>query len=936
MKLNVLSITGTVLCIACIQFLHAQSNRNVPIDPNLRTGRLPNGFTYYIRKNKKPEKKAIFYLVNKAGSILESEDQQGLAHFLEHMAFNGTKHFPKNELINYLQNAGVRFGADLNATTGFDQTVYQIPVRSDNKELLKNTIQILRDWAQDITLDSLEIDRERGVILEEKRMRLGAAQRVAEKTTPVLFNQSRYASRIPIGTEEILKGFKHEALHRFYHDWYRPDLQALIIVGDIDILSMEAMIVSRFSDLKNPDNKPERKSYGIPLLDKNQFLLVTDPEVPEMNINIYIKHLAAEMRTEEDFRQYMLRSLFNEIVALRLNELTRQQETPFRSAGMNAGHILSNMDGFAFSVKPKPGETENAVKALWAEVEKIKRFGFLASELNTAKVNFISRYEAAFKERDNTASDNYVQEYVNHFIEGEASPGIVYEYDFFRKAIEEVSVNDLGVLFTKWYTPVNRDIIITANEKDSAAMPSEERLLGWMKEIESGTVTAYTDKPVNDKLIQTLPPAGRIISEKKLFDKFNITECRLSNGIKVLLKPTDFKKDEILFSAISPGGSSMVSDSDFMALQFSSEIVVRSGLGDLSAPELRKMLAGKRVVINPIITSYDEGFNSGCSVRDLETALQLLHLYFTSPRFDPAQLQILKQQYRISYENARKLPATIFADTIQNVSSSYNYRKMRPTPDQIDAIEPDKAFTLYKERFNNAGDVTFVFTGSFDPEQIKPLLEKYLGSLPAAGKAETPVYTNQNIAKGLHSRKVTGGKEPQAQVVLMLSGEFIPDANSRLHISVLNEILTLRLIEKLREEAGGIYNIRVSPSFRNKPTGEYTITIRFTCAPENVEPLIVGVFSAIGQMKTSGILPEEINKVKTAAAVQKQRLLKENGYWHNLITDYSAQNRTEEQVEEDVYSERLWKQLSPESVQATAIKYLRLDNYMRFVLLPEK
>ncbi|OQP61124.1 hypothetical protein A3860_05240 [Niastella vici] len=906
----------------------------IPPDPNVKIGRLPNGFTYYIRKNIQPANRAVFYLVNKVGSVLETDDQRGLAHFLEHMAFNGTKHFPQNELINYLEKSGVRFGADINASTGFDETIYKLPVPVENKEVLRNTIQILRDWAQDVTLDDKEIDKERGVVLEEKRQRLGASQRIQEKTFPVIGNDSRYVNRLPIGTEDVLKNFNHELLRKFYISWYRPNLQALIVTGDIDVKEIEKMIVAKFSDLKNPSSAPERTEYTVPLLNKNQFLSVTDAETPATSINISIKHQAAEMKTEADLRESMLRFLFNGILNARFTELARLENAPFQTINCNLSGLIGNLEALNFSVQPKPGEMEKAFKALWIEAERIKRFGFLPSELEIAKINFLSRYESLYKERDKLTSEQYVNQYVQHFLKGTAIPTIEYMYDFYKKNIGAITVNDLSNLFIRCFKDTNRDILITANDKDKASIPAEDLLLQWMREVEKDTMTAYVDKPVGNTLMITQPVPGKITSEKKAYGKTGITEILLSNGIRVLLKPTDFRNDEILWIGTSPGGSSLVSDSDFHAISLASSVIAGSGVGSFNTLALQRMLAGKKMNVTPGIGPYTEGVNGSASPKDLETALQLQYLYFTNPGRDPVSFNLLKEQLKAGYENSRNLPDNVFSDTITSVSSGYHFRSQRVTPAEIDNIQLDKVMALYKDRFGDAGDFTFVFVGNFKVEEIKPLLEKYLGSLPSRGRIEKAKDIKQDIPQGTQSRKVFKGKEPQAKVVLMLSGKYTPDAVTNFKLNVLTNILRLRLIQRLREDIGGIYSVNINASLRSVPTGEYAFDISFICDPKNVELLILTTFSEINKIKLEGPLQDDIDKIKAQAKVVRPRSLRTNEYWLSVING-AVQHGTEELLE-DIFSDKQWKEITTESLKDAAMKYLRGENYMRFVLLPEQ
>ncbi|MBC7745567.1 MAG: insulinase family protein, partial [Flavobacterium sp.] len=603
----------------------SQKSEVLPMDANVRIGKLANGFTYYIRKNLEPKDRAQLYLANKIGSIVENDDQQGLAHFVEHMSFNGTKNFPKNELVSYLQKAGVRFGADLNAYTSFDETVYQLPIPTDDPELFKNGLQIMRDWAQDATLDLTEINKERGVVLEEKRLGKGAQQRMQDKYLPMLFNNSRYSNRLPIGTEEVLKNFKPETIRQFYTDWYRPDLQALIVVGDIDVNQVEQMIKTQFSTLKLPAKPRPRIQYNIPLLNKNQFSVVYDKEFPVTVAQILIKHPEVVVKNTSDLRNNMIRSLYNQMTSARFSELTKQADPPFLQGGASIGGFLAGLDAATTFVVAKPGELEKGFKTVLTETERIKRFGFAQTELDRAKTAFMTSQESAFKEMDKTTSESFVNEYLQHFLTGEASPGIQYEYEFYKNNITGVSLAEINDIAKKYLTDVNRDVIIMGPEKDKDALPNETTVNNWIKSVTADDITAYNDQVSDKPLLAIKPAAGKVISEKKI-SELNITELTFNNGVKVMLKPTDFKNDEISFSGVSPGGTSLYSDAGYQAAANASSIIKRSGVGGINSIQLSKLLTGKKVIVQPGISERSESIIGFTNPQDLETALQMVYL----------------------------------------------------------------------------------------------------------------------------------------------------------------------------------------------------------------------------------------------------------------------------------------------------------------------
>jgi len=904
----------------------------IPLDPAVRIGKLPNGFTYYIRKNVEPKNRVQLYLANKVGSIMENDDQRGLAHFMEHMGFNGTKNFPKNDLVNYLQKAGVRFGADLNAYTSFDETVYQLPIPSDDPEVLKNGIQIMRDWAQDATLDVAEIDKERGVVLEEKRLGKGAQQRMQDKYLPMLFNNSRYSDRLPIGTEEVLKNFSAETIKQFYKDWYRPDLQALIVVGDIDVDAMEQTIKAKFSDLKNPLKPRQRTKYSISLLNKNQFISVTDKEFPVSVAQIMIKHPESKLITATDYRNSIIRSLFNSMIGTRFADMSKQADPPFLQAGANISAFLAGLDMYNVFVVAKPGEMERGFKAILTETERVKRFGFTQTELDRAKQSYLTNMESSFKEKDKTPSESLVNEYVRNFLEQEASPGIEYEYKLANSMTGGISLSDLNGLAKNYITDVNRDVIMMGPEKDKDNLPDEAKIESWISGIKQSEISAYVDQLSDKPLLSAKLSGGKVISESKIAE-IGVTEFKLSNGIKVILKPTDFKNDEISFSAFSPGGSSLYSDADFQSAQYATTIIRNGGLGEFNSVQLPKLLSGKRVSVSPYITERSEGISGSTSPKDLETALQLTYLYFTQPRKDAETFKGLIAQQKGGLANRGNDPNSVFTDSVAAILGNYNVRRTGPTVEKIDQVSLDRAFEIYKDRFADASDFTFVFVGSFNPAAIKPMLEQYLGSLPTSNRKETAKDLGINIPSGKIDKKIYKGLEPKATVRLVFSGDYTWSEKHNNQLDALAEVLSIKLIERLREDEGGVYGVGARASYSKFPKSRYTFNISFGCAPENVEKLISSTLDEINKIRVNGALASDIEKFVAEKSRTTETQLKDNGFWLGYLTNQLQNEEDPKQVL--TYLESL-KELNPEALKATVQYRLNLDNFIRIVLLPEK
>lgn len=908
------------------------SSEVIPLDPAIRVGKLPNGFTYYIRKNVEPKNRVQLYLANKVGSILENDNQRGLAHFLEHMGFNGTKNFPKNDLVNYLQKAGVRFGADLNAYTSFDETVYQLPIPSDDPVVLKNGIQIMRDWAQGLTLDPAEIDKERGVVLEEKRLGKGAQQRMQDKYLPMLFNNSRYSSRLPIGTEDVLKNFTPATIEQFYKDWYRPNMQALIVVGDIDVNAMEGMIKSKFSDLKNPAKPRERINYKIPLLNKNQFVSVTDKEFPVTVAQIMIKHPESKLITKTDYRNSIIRSLFNQMLGVRFGDLSKQADPPFLQAGANIGGFLAGLDTYSAFVVAKPGEMERGFKTVLTETERVKRFGFTQTELERAKQSYMTNMESSFKEKDKTSSDNLVNEYLRNFLEQEASPGIAYEYDLAKKITPGITLQDVNQLSKTYITDVNRDVIIMGPEKDKDSLPTESIVNGWINNVKQENVSAYVDQVSDKPLLSAKLNGGKISSEKKIAE-LGITELSLSNGIRVFLKPTDFKNDEISFSAFSPGGSSLYSDADYQSAAYATSIVRSGGIADFNSVQLPKMLTGKRVFVSPYITERLEGISGSTTPKDLETALQLTYLYFTQPRKDAETYKGLIDQIKGGLANRGNDPNSVFADSVAAILGNYHVRRTGPSLQKVDQINLDRAFDIYKDRFSDASDFTFTFVGSFDTEKIKPLLEQYLGSLPSTKRNESAKDLGIKIPDGKIDKKIYKGQEPKANVRLVFSGDYNYNERNNNQLDALAEVLSIKLIERLREDEGGVYGVGARASYSKHPKERYSMTISFGSAPENVEKLINSTLDEINKIRQNGAQAVDLEKFIAEETRTTETQLKDNGFWLNYLNTQLQNDEDPKQVLNYLTS---LKELNPAVLKSAANAYLSGNNYIRLVLLPEK
>jgi zinc protease len=903
----------------------------LPRDPDVIVGKFPNGLTFYIRRNSEPKNRAELYLVTKAGSVLETDEQQGLAHFTEHMAFNGTRDFPKNDLVDFLQKSGVKFGADLNAYTSFDETVYQLPLPTDSSKIFIKGFNILANWAAYQTFDPKQIDDERGVVLEEERARgKNAQERLRYQTWPVLLNNSRYALRLPIGKEEILKTFKPETIKGFYHDWYRPDLQAVIAVGDFNPQDVLALIKYNFSSLTNPANEKPRVKYNVPPTPGTAVKIATDKEFPYTVAEIIVRHPETTLKTTADLMQTIRVQLFNQMLNDRLGELLQKPNPPFLFGQASYSGFIGHQDAFTSLAVAKPGELETAVKAVVAETERARVFGFTLTELERAKQTALTQIDNAYKERDKTKSVAFVNEYQQNFLTGNAIPGISYEYNFYVNNIGKITLAEVNAMAGKFISDQNRVVIVEAPDKEKDKIPTEKVLLDW---ISAGgkDLKPYVDNTNDKPLLDKLPPPGKIVSAQKdsIIDVINLT---LSNGVKVILKPTQFKNDQILINGYSFGGTSLASDEDFTSADLAAGVIGSSGVANFTQSQLDKKLSGKSVSISPYTSDVAQGISGNSTPRDFNTAMELLYLYFTQPRKDADIWTSTINQTKSLLANRNLDPGSVFQDTVSSTLSNHNFREMVVTTDRLNTASLDKAYAFYKDRFADASGFTFTFVGNFTLETIKPYLEAYLATLPSTNKKET--YNNLHIypPAGQITKTVKKGIGDKARVQLVFNGDYDYNDANNIQVDALEEILQIKLTERLREKDGGTYSPGVRASYKKIPNGRYSFTIFFDCAPANVDKLIADTQDEIDKLKQNGALPVDIEKFAAQEARSTQVQLKENIFWAGYL-GAASQNQTD--PDEIIHHVSDLSNVTVQSTKEAANKYLSGANLIKFILLPE-
>jgi zinc protease len=925
----------TLVSLSCLLAILsiAQSPKALPVDPAIRIGKLPNGLTYYIRKNAEPEKRAELRLVVNAGSVLESDKQTGLAHFVEHMSFNGTRHFQKNELVNFLEKSGVNFGADLNAYTSFDETVYELQVPTDSAAVYTKAFQILEDWAHLVSFEPAEIDKERGVIVEEWRLGRGAEARLRDKYFPILLKGSRYASRLPIGTKANIDTAHYNQIISFYKDWYRPDLQAVIVVGDVDIDATEALIKQHFASIPAAVNPKKREKFSIPSHTDTRMAILTDPEQPYNVVQIfYTRPEAPVVKTEEQYRADLVRDLFNQMMSSRLDEIAQKPDAPFLFGSSSYGSFMGNLDAFSLIAVAKTGkDIKKSVQILLTENERVKRYGFTATELERAKANMLSRIENMFNERDKTKSAELVEELVRNYLKGEAIPGIAYEYRLYQQFLPGIALTEVNALIAQWIRNTDRSVVITAPDKEKTSLPAKEAILAQLNQP-APAVKPYIDKVSSAPLLPVDPQPGKVIA-KKTWPAVGAEEWTLSNGARVILKPTDFKNDDIQFSAISWGGTSLYSNEEFVNASNAASVASIGGIGTMDIQALQKALAGKNCFSSASIANYMQGVNGFSTKKDLSTALQLLHGSFTAVRKDPEMFEVLKQQIKVQLENKDKDPGSVFSDSVSYIMGNYHPRRKPFTVEDLAKLNQDKALAIFKERFKNAGQFQFTFVGSFSPDSLQPLVEKYIASLP--GTAEKEQYKDPGLRypDSRISKTIYKGRENKASVRLFFTGMLNEYAEmDDIQLGQLCKALSIRLREILREDAGGVYGVGVNGGIAREPVNSYSIGIQFGCAPENVEKLIALVLEEINHVKADGIAQENLDKVIAEQLRSLENDVKENSYWRYQLEQAFFRGNDPVRINE---APKRIKQITVARTKALANTFFNDDRFIRIVLLPE-
>ena len=914
----------------------AQQMPPIPVDPNVKIGKLDNGLTYYIRHNEEPKGQANFYIAQKVGSILEDESQRGLAHFLEHMCFNGTEHFPGNGVVKYCESIGVKFGADLNAYTSIDETVYNI----DNVPVAKvpsavdSCLWILHDWADGLLLTDEDIDGERGVIHEEWRSRQNAQMRLYEKILPEIYpNHNKYGERLPIGLMEVVDNFPYKVLRDYYEKWYRPDNQGIVVVGDIDVNEVEGKIKEIFGTIATPVNPAERYYVQIEDNDETIVSMATDKEFPYAQTFLFWKHDAypVEMRGDMNYLVYkyatvMASMMLNE----RLEEFSQLPEPPFMMAqfGSDEDYFLAKTKkSYMGIVVCGEDQLKNAVATIWREILRAKRGGFTASEYERARAEYMSQVESAYNSREKKSSASYCAEYVRHFIDNEPVMSQEEELALSQQLCPNIPVEVINQLFGS-LVEEGKNIVLACMlpEKEGVTYPTAHEMKKMLADVAAENIEPYQEEVSNEPLLAQIPTGGKIVKSKA--DKFGYTMYKLSNGATVYVKPTDFNKDQIILRAYSQGGTSLYPESEALTLK-NIGLFTEGGVGNFSSTALTKALAGKQVGVNPYINFYEEGMRGNSTPKDFETMLQLAYLYFTAQRTDADAFKSWQNKTRAQLLNAEKQPMTALQDTLTRALYNNNPRATQMKAADVDNVDYARVMQIAKERFANAADFTFIFTGAIDEQTMLPLIAQYIGSLPAQGKKEKAREVGMGFTKGMQDKVFAKEMEvPMAVVVYMETAKGKNNLKNDLTLDIAHQILDIIYTEEIREKEGGTYGVSTAGGLNQRPkeTDAY-LQIVYQTSPESYERLNKRIEELLGEFVQNGPSEANMKKVKDYMHKTYQDNLRQNGYWSGEMYYWNKFG-----IDEVTDYEKVLDSITTEDVRKAIDNILKQRNQTRVIM----
>jgi len=904
----------------------------LPFDAAVKTGTLPNGLKYYVRRNSRPANRVALRLAVKTGSLDEADDQQGLAHVLEHMAFNGSEHFKPGELVSYFESTGARLGPHVNAQTGFEDTIYMLDLPSDKPEIVEKGFVAFSDFAGGLWLDPKEVDKERGVVIEEWRGGLGAGSRIRDKQIPVLFYHSRYADRLPIGKPEVLRTFPPARLRAFYDSYYRPANMAVVAVGDMDEAALEAMIKTAFGGLKARGPAPAERKVDVPLHKDTLVSIVTDPEITQSSVSLIGKRPRASSDRVGDYRRQLVQRFFEQMLNDRLDEISRRPDAAFLGAGMGGGGLSKDVETVSLGANVQSGKIADGLASVALEARRAREFGFSAAELDRAKKWMAAYYERAYTERDKTDSGSFAQEYLNHFLEAEPSPGIAFEYQLVQQLLPGISAAEVTALGKVLLADESRVILATSPQKADIKVPSEAELKAALAAVDSAAVTAWHDTTSTRELIERKPEPAAVTTTRTV-EEVGLTIVRFANGVEAWLKPTDFKNDQVVFALQAKGGTSLAPPPDYFEASLSTAYVNLSGAAGLKALDMQKLLAGKLAAAAPFASQSTHGFNGSAAPAHLETALQLLYARFTQPGDDPEAFEMVKRQLNSFVANRLDNPETVFADKLEEVNTSNHYTAKPMTVERVTALDRAKMTSFYRQRFSNAADFTFFMVGAFKVDEALPLLARYVGGLPSTGKA-TSDFKDLAIAfpAANQSVKVEKGREPKSETVISFFAD--PPGNDPLEQEralAAADVLEIALRDILREELGQTYTVSVDLAQGLPQRGGGHMEVSFGAAPENIEKMGARVMQEVQRLQKEGPSEDLVNRAKETARRNYETQLRQNDYWLRRFQAVQMWGQEPAMIAHRV--ERI-NTVTPANVQDAFKKYFPADRMTTVTLVP--
>lgn len=912
------------------------SAQTVETDPSIRIGKLPNGMTYYLKHNEEPKERASFYIIQNVGALLENDNQNGLAHFLEHMAFNGTQHFPDKGIINTLEKHGVAFGRNINAYTAFTETVYNLSdVPVTHKGLVDTCLLVLHDWSHYLLLSDKEIDLERGVITEEWRTRRNAGFRMQKAYFPVLFKDSKYAVRDVIGDSAIIKHFKYDTLRKFYHDWYRTDLQAIAVVGDINVDEVEKTIKTMFSPIPAVENPLPREEFEIPFHKETRYVLVKDKESSQYSVSIYIKHpeVKPELKGLTYYRDQYVAELFNSMMNDRINELLQKGVPPFVGGSINFGGFVRGYDVLSISTSAKPDQEDVALKSIYTEAQRVWRHGFTQGEVERAKKNLMTRLESRWKERDKVRNDSYVRDIQSHFLSNEPLTSIDYDWKEAQKLVPTISAEELSAKARQWIVPENRVIIVMGPEKENVKLLSEPEALAIMKEVENSDIKPYEDVQVSSSLIDK-PLKGSPIVKTTPLPQFGAVEWTLANHTKVVYRMADYEKDNISVRGVSPGGTSLLPVGELASAAVLPQFMGMFGVGNFDAITLKKMLTGKNVSLGTGLSKLNESVSGSAAPKDFETMMQLLYLQFEQPRFDKEAFKALKERYAAMVANLSNNPQKVISDSISLIITCNHPRTKLMTPAMVEEFSLEQMEKIYRERMVDAGDFTFFIVGNLEEAKVKPLVEKYIGSLTDLPRKENWKDNNMLGPKGKTVREIQVPMKINKATVFVHYNKLEPfNSRSNLLMSILSGILRLRYTEEIREKEGGTYGVSVMGSSTHFPKQEKSVEVSFDADPERAAKLKSIVYGEIDKIVANGPTSEDLDKVIKNLQKDREQSKLHNSYWMSALSQYYQDNINPDAPEN---FEKILTTVTREEVKKFAADFFKTADLVDLVFVPKK